>query len=317
MEQALAGVNQLYISTDGRLATLPFTMLPDGTAADRWLVDRFAMVNLPSLSAFVMNRGTAPTASAASFGTALTGIGAPDLASVGGGTRGGEASYDAAFASGLGAVETAGRPLADPAYLKSLAPLPGSAAELRQIGALFPHGQAVLRLGAEAVEPTVRSAADVTGADLLVFSTHGLLAAESLVGEPGLVLTPPATGAPSPSNDGLLGASEVAQMRLAARLVLLSACNTGTPDGRGAAGGLSALARSFLAAAPGQVVASHWQVSDEATAALMTALVRSWRADPQQPVARHLAAAMAEVRQQPQWRSPAFWAAFSVYADGE
>ena len=47
-------------------------------------------------------------------------------------------------------------------------------------------------------------------------------------------------------DDGLLTASEVAQLKLGAEWVILSACNTAAPDGTPGAEGLSGLAKAFL-----------------------------------------------------------------------
>lgn len=315
----LDGVTRLHIRADGALGSLPFAMLAaPGGAESAWLADRFALESLPSLTAFARNRAASHTGQDAVGGVALAGIGAPILSGQRGAVRGAAApSYSQAFTplhdSELGASPF---PLADPEFLSAMEPLPGAEAELMQIGQVFGAERTMLWIGADATEPVVRGDADISRAGILVFSTHGLLARQSLVGEPGLVLTPPAQAGRSAQNDGFLGASEVAQMQLAARLVLLSACNTGSADGRGAASGLSGLARAFMAAGSGQVVASHWQVSDAATAALMTEFTRLIEAEPAAPVAALLARAMAHVRAQPQWRSPGYWAAFAVYGGG-
>ena len=64
----------------------------------------------------------------------------------------------------------------------------------------------------------------------MAFATHGLVAGElGGVSEPVLVLPPPAEG--TESDDGLLTASEVAQLKLNADWVILSACNTVATDG--------------------------------------------------------------------------------------
>lgn len=329
MAAGLEGVTRLFVRADGPLGALPFGLL--AARNDRgelgWLTDRFALETLPSMTAFALERSARGSATdqAAAPSMAMVGIGAPVLngsgeAAVRG--RGGTAipAYAAAFgaAGNLDAALVGGSPypLADPEFLLTLEPLPGAAAELQQIGQLFTAGSTELMLGPRAVEADVRSGAKVSAAKLLVFATHGLLARETLQGEPGLVLTPPLLSQRSSRDDGFLGASEVAQMQLAARLVVLSACNTGTVDGRGAAGGLSGLARAFMTAGARQVVASHWQVSDTATAALMTELTRLTNEHPDVPVAVHLAKAMAHVRAQPQWRSPGYWAAFTVFGIG-
>ena len=62
------------------------------------------------------------------------------------------------------------------------------------------------------------------------FATHGLLSNEVKgINEPGLVFTPPAN--PSAEDDGVLTASEAAQLNLSADWVILSACNTAGADG--------------------------------------------------------------------------------------
>jgi CHAT domain-containing protein len=53
--------------------------------------------------------------------------------------------------------------------------------------------------------------------------------------------------------------------------VVLSACNTASSDGVGAES-LSGLARAFLYAGGKSLVVSHWDVSDDATAKLMSNL---------------------------------------------
>jgi CHAT domain-containing protein len=78
--------------------------------------------------------------------------------------------------------------------------------------------------------------------------THGLLAGEvsqfaKLNAEPALVLSLPQK--PTELDDGLLTASEVAQLKLSADWVVLSACNTAAGDKPGAEA-LSGLARAFF-----------------------------------------------------------------------
>ncbi len=79
--------------------------------------------------------------------------------------------------------------------------------------------------------------------------------------------------APGGDYDGRLEVHEVFGLRLAADLVVLSACQTGT--GAGALADVPAgddwvgLTRAFLHAGAGNVVATLWQVDDRATAALM------------------------------------------------
>ena len=109
---------------------------------------------------------------------------------------------------------------------------------------------------------------------VVYFATHGLVAGDlqeftKAKAEPALVFTIPEK--PSELDDGLLQASEVAELKLNADWVVLSACNTASSDGVGAEP-LSGLARAFLYAGGKSLVVSYWDVSDDATAKLMSNL---------------------------------------------
>jgi CHAT domain-containing protein len=204
--------------------------------------------------------------------------------------------------------------------LRRLDPLPGTVTELTRLSAAIARGGGV-RLGRDATETAVKADRDLPRAIAVVFATHGLLPGEMGTGsEPGLVLTPP--GKASADDDGLLTASEAAALSLSARWVVLSACNTATPGVEAGASGesLSSLARSFLYAGAGNLLASHWRVADDATAALTVEALANKNATP----ATALAMAMEAVRTgkradgsavegwQPHWAHPASWAPFTL-----
>src|ERR1700693_2735473 len=84
---------------------------------------------------------------------------------------------------------------------------------------------------------------------------------------------------PSELDDGLLQASEVAQLKLNADWVVLSACNTAAEDKPGAEA-LSGLARAFFYAGARSLIVSHWSVDDEAAARLMVGTLRASSHDP-------------------------------------
>jgi CHAT domain-containing protein len=130
----------------------------------------------------------------------------------------------------------------------------------------------------------------------------------------------------SAGDDGLLAASEVARLTLNADWVLLSACNTASSDGTPGADSLSSLARSFLYAGASALLASHWRVSDEATAAL-TVETLSGRSEGGLTRAVALQRAMRAVRTgkrangtaiagwNESWAHPAAWGAFAVISN--
>jgi CHAT domain-containing protein len=62
------------------------------------------------------------------------------------------------------------------------------------------------------------------------------------------------------------------------------------------------------------VIASLWQVDDEATQALMVSFYRHWLED-QMGIAQALQAAQADVRAVDRWASPYFWSGFVLTGD--
>jgi CHAT domain-containing protein len=84
---------------------------------------------------------------------------------------------------------------------------------------------------------------------ILHFATNGLVAGDlANVAEPALMFSPPETA--TELDDGLLTASEVAQLDLDANWVVLSACNTAA-GASNSAQALSGLARAFSTRARG------------------------------------------------------------------
>ena len=78
---------------------------------------------------------------------------------------------------------------------------------------------------------------------------------------------------------GQLTASEVAQLKLNADWVVLSACNTAAAEKPGAEA-LSGLARAFLYAGARALLVSHWPVESDLAAKLMTTMFANLAANP-------------------------------------
>jgi CHAT domain-containing protein/Tfp pilus assembly protein PilF len=191
--------------------------------------------------------------------------------------------------------------------------LPGSAEEVRRIGALYPGAE--MHLAAEATEARVRSAGP--GVQTLHFACHGLLD-ELMPLNSALALTSPG-GSQARNDNGLLQAWEIfEQIRLDADLVVLSACETS--QGRPVAGeGLIGLTRAFQYAGARSVVASLWRVSDRSTTELMIRFHRHLRQG--MPKDEALRAAQVELLRNGatatagDTSAPYHWAAFQLFGD--
>jgi CHAT domain-containing protein len=133
-------------------------------------------------------------------------------------------------------------------------------------------GQGDIKLGLAATVTAVKQS-KLDDYRIVYFTTHALGAGALQncikTEEPALVFTIPEK--PSDLDDGLLPASEAAELKLNADWVVLSACNTASSDGVGAEA-LSGLARAFIYAGGKSLVVSHWDVSDQATRKLMSNL---------------------------------------------
>jgi len=113
--------------------------------------------------------------------------------------------------------------------------------------------------------------------------------------------------------DPYLRASNVATMRLGARLAVLSGCESA--GGRVLSGeGVQGLSAAFLSAGVPAVIASLWPVDDAATADLMRRFYHGLGQG--RTVAGALRQAQLEVRQRERTAHPFFWAGFTVIGDG-
>lgn len=305
---ALEGVDTLYFVRSGSLRGLPFSLLMTSepvqisgfteVSGGEFLIDDYAISEIPTIANLVAMRR--PTQQTYTNGVRFVGVGAPDLT--------GQQRH-----SGSNRNATV-RGVANADLLRTLPPLPGTLRELDMIVASLPAGsQRTVVTGDIATEKNLRGPLGpvIENSDLVLFATHGLLhdnAALNGISEPGLVVTPPDISEHA-ADDGFIAASEIAQMKLGADLVILSACNTigGTSETR--LDGIGALSQSFFSAGAGAVVASHWPVEDDATASLMAKLVQSLSNTEQGP--KSLQAAILEARAEGLLEDPYQWGAFA------
>jgi CHAT domain-containing protein len=217
------------------------------------------------------------------------------------------------------------------AELRLQAPLPETADELcgvaEALGAL-PQERETVWLGERATERNLKRLSregTLAHYKVLHFATYGLLSWDSeAIGnakaEPALVLTPPKAGTTPlelEEDDGLLTASEVAQLQLDADWVVLSARNTAAGE-EGNAEALSGLARAFFYAKARALLVSHWYVNADAAVKLTTKAFAELKADPNIGRAEALRRSMVELMQHgaPEDAHPAAWGPFVVVGEG-
>ncbi|MDH6263990.1 CHAT domain-containing protein [Bradyrhizobium sp. BR13661] len=199
---------------------------------------------------------------------------------------------------------------------QALPQLPDTADELNAVAKDVGAADADIHLGRDASEATLKRA-PLAQYSIIYFATHGLVAGDIKgVGEPSLALSIP--DQPSELDDGLLTASEVAQLKLNADWVVLSACNTIAGDKPGAEA-LSGLARAFFYAGARALLVSHWAVDSEAATRLTTSTFDLLKNEPQIGRAEALRRAMltyVDDRSSPRNAYPAMWGPFALIGEG-
>jgi CHAT domain-containing protein/tetratricopeptide (TPR) repeat protein len=115
------------------------------------------------------------------------------------------------------------------------------------------------------------------------------------------------------SQNGFLRLNDIFNLNLPAELIVLSACQTGLGQNiRGE--GLIGLTRGFMYAGTPRVLVSLWNVNDESTAVLMTHFYKAMLEQKLSPAAA-LRAAQLKMQQEPKWKSPYYWAAFTLQGE--
>lgn len=183
--------------------------------------------------------------------------------------------------------------------------LPGATQEAAAVAA--PLGVRTLT-GSQATETEVRRR--LPTAPVVHLATHGFAYSKEARARFSFVAL-----APDDHNDGFLTVGEILDdpaLALSADLVVLSACQTGLGDLKQAEGTVG-LQRALLAKGARSVLVSLWNVSDQATALLMKRFYAHWLGDPDRPSkAEALRRAQEEVRREPRFADPRFWAAFQL-----
>lgn len=290
---------ELIVAATGVLAPLPWAVLltepPAPGQAPAWLVRRIAIVQVPSVAAWLSLR-QAPRARPAP--EPLLAWGDPQFAPGG---------KPAARSTRTGAT----------LRYADIPPLPETREELLAIArALKADPQRDLHLGERATRDSVLQASNeglLAKKRVVLFATHGLVAGE-LPGlrSPALAMAAPASGG---FDGGLLTLDDVLGLKLNADWVVLSACNTAAGDGR-AEEMLSGLARGFFYAGTRSVLVTQWAVETESAKRLTTATFEHQARVPTASKAESLRQAMLQVMAIPAYAHPTFWAPYILVGDG-
>ena len=314
----------LLVAPSGALTALPFHLLvtekppaaiPDtieGYREAAWLLRRQAVSVLPSVSSLKALRGFARRDQAEK---PMTGFGDPlfNPAEKGGGEKrhASRSLTNVAYTDFWRGVGVDRARLAE-----ALPQLPDTADELNAVAKDLAVPASDIHLGSDASETTVKRT-PLADYRIIYFATHGLVAGDVKgLAEPSLALSIPKQ--PTALDDGLLTASEVAQLKLNADWVVLSACNTVAGDKPGAEA-LSGLARAFFYAGARALLVTHWAVDSEAATRLTTSTFDRLKADPKIGRAEALREAMLAYlsdTSSPGHAYPALWGPFALIGEG-
>jgi len=185
-----------------------------------------------------------------------------------------------------------------------LVPLPATEKEVKELENVY-QPKAKVFLEFEASESNFKLHCEDYG--VLHFATH------ALVNEISPVYSSIAFSKEE-TEDGFLEAREIMKMELNADLAVLSACKTAygkVMEGEGMLG----LTRAFFTAGVPSVVASLWNVEDNATRELMVQFHTRLR-DGERPAAA-LKEAQLYLLKETQYNSPLYWAPFVLIGDSE
>lgn len=277
--RSLTGAKRVIVSSDGMAEAVPFAALP-------WkgmpLVGSVELSSLPSLTALAVQRqrrlGAAPKTLLA-VGDAV--YGAPD-----------------ARLPALQAVTEGGLPR-----------LRFSRIEVEKLSNMVGPGKVDVLLDFQASREAFLGKR-LGDYQILHLATHtDLDPAQPELS--GIVLSQYSTEAKV--QEGLLRLPEIFNLELRAQLVVLSACRSALGQ-RVRGEGLLSLARGFLYAGAGAVLATLWDVDDRASALLLSRFYRAMLIEKLAPPAA-LRVAQNEIRRDPQFADPRYWAAYTLWGE--
>jgi len=191
--------------------------------------------------------------------------------------------------------------------------LPGTEAEVGMLEQLVPSALDIrVFRGSDVSEAQVKrlsAEGELARYPMLHFATHGYFREEDLE-RAGIVLSE-VSGLLDNGEDGYLTIPEIAVLNLNARMVLLSACETGLGVLR-RGDGMVGMVRAFLLAGAEYLGVSLWEVNDEATMEFMTRLYGKVLNEGKTFREAYFLV-KDEFRNHDRWSHPNYWSAFVLY----
>ncbi|MCH9647430.1 MAG: CHAT domain-containing protein [Deltaproteobacteria bacterium] len=304
---------RLVIVADGALQALPFAALPDPRGGSEYLLRQSELSYLPSLAWLPAIRQSEQGRSTeargvAAFVDAVFSRGDRRLGAQTGLEPGGETA-------GTTAREREARRNLERSYQAPLARLVHSATEgeflLKSVDSVpyLSSPKSILASGFDANLRWFRSL-ELNDFGILHFGTHAFVD-PSRPDLSGLVFS--GLGKDGAPAESFLFGFEIAGMNLSADLVVLSACETAR--GRLVRGeGVLGLSRRFFDAGAARVLSTHWQVSDQPTAQLMTKFYEFLLGENLSPPAA-LRKAQLSILENASTEAAYFWAGFRLEGD--
>ena len=274
----VAPMLDVIVVRDGLLHLVPFDALVDG--AGKYLAETHTVVYSPSATAFYLLATKRRHQAQATHGLlAVGGIpynrGELKLVAV---TRG----YDE----------------------NALSDLPASKDEVLAADSAMRGRGNTLLLGARATESAFKRSM-LADYRVLHLAVHGFASTTDSNHAALILLSDPAA-----SEDGLLQAAEIVQLKLNADLVILSACDTAVGPVQGEEG-IATLSRAFLLSGARTVISTLWSVDDAFSLFLMKQFYRHLAAH--EPAAYALAAAKGDMlRKYGSAAVPYYWAGYTI-----
>jgi len=300
----LTAADTLYIIPTGPLYGLPFeTLVTNNADTPQYLIQDYAIVYLSSASLLKTLRAEHPKPAPQPFLAFADPVYPPCKPS------------KAKTAGNKSITE-----LRTQTYLKAMGgcftPLPQTDDEVRQIAKLLQADPATaLYLGARASRSNVFALNKQQRLDdyrYIMFSVHGVIPKPTnAIEQPALVLS-------NPTTDGYLTMADAFALQLNAKLVNLSACNTGRGENlRGE--GIRGLTRAFMYAGTPATAVTLWSVDLFSAKDLSIGLFTNLQQG--QKLANALRAIKLKMingkASRANYRAPFHWAPFVVYGDGK